>query len=80
VTDILAVASGTIDANASIFEDTDVVGNRLFKAPIEVVTNKQFVFMHAFKTPFKAANVNTSLKVTTSANLDINISVHGYEV
>jgi hypothetical protein len=80
VTDLLVVASGTTDATTSIFEDTDAPGNRLFKAPIEVVTNKQFQLNHAFKTPFKANAVDSVLKVSTSDDLEIDISVHGYEI
>jgi hypothetical protein len=80
VTDIAIVASGTTDATLCIFEDVDIQGNRLFRSPIEVVTNKQFAFAHAFKTPFRADNIDKILKVTTSGNLVVSISVHGYEV
>jgi hypothetical protein len=80
VTDLVIVASGTTNAIVSIYDDTDVLGNRIFRAPIEVVTNKQFEWSHSFKTPFTAPVADTSLKITTSAAIDVDISIHGYEI
>jgi hypothetical protein len=80
ITDFIIIGYGTTDATTSIFEDTDVPGNRLFRGTIEVVTNKGFRIAHGFKTPFRASDINKILKVSTSHNLNIDISVHGYEV
>lgn len=79
-TEFAVIVGGSTDGIISIFDGTDEAGKRLFRGNIEVATNKQFVFEHTFKTPFKGAAADSVLKVTTSAALTVDILLHGYEV
>jgi len=80
VTDVSIIVGGSTDGIVTVFDDTDSTGNRLFKGAIEVATNRQFVFTHQLKTPFKGASDDTILKLTTSAAMTIDVILHGYEV
>jgi hypothetical protein len=80
VTDLKIIVGGTVDGTLKIFDDTDASGNYLFKGDVEVVTNKQFVFSHAFITPFLSSAKGSSLKITTSANMTVDINLDGYEI
>ncbi len=79
ITDLIITCSGNTDAQVKVFDETDSDGNYIFKGTIDVSNNKQFSFNHSFVTPFIADANNNSLKVTTSAGIDIDIVVHGYE-
>lgn len=79
VTDIYLVVSGTTDGNIKIFDETDATGNYLFKATVEVSTNKNFVFSHNFSTPYISSAVGNSWKITTSADIEVDLIGHGYQ-
>jgi hypothetical protein len=80
VTDLWVIVGGTTDGVVTIFDHTDASGSRLFKGAVEVVTNKQFVHCQQLKTPFKGGAIDNILKITTSANMTIDVILHGYEV
>jgi hypothetical protein len=79
VTDLTIVCGGVTDSVVTIFDQTDSSGNRLFKGAIDVVNNKQFLHSQEFVTPYVASAADNVLKLTTSANITIDIMVHGYE-
>jgi len=78
VTDYGIIVSGTTDGIATIFDETNEEGKRLFNGNIEVVTNKQFSRNHSFRVPFQALAIDNSLKLTTSTAIAIDIMIHGY--
>lgn len=80
ITDASIIVGGTTDGIVTLFDNTDATGNRLFKGAIEVTTNKQFVWDHQLKTTFRGAAADNVLKITTSANITIDVILHGYEV
>ena len=77
-TDIVIVISGTTDCQVKLFDETDSAGNYLFKGSIEVATKKNFIFSHAFRTPFVFSGAGHALKITTSADCDLDFMGHGY--
>lgn len=80
ITDLVIVVGGTTDGSIKIFDETDSSGNYIFKGTIDVSNNKQYSFNHAFKTPYLAMAVNNVLKITTSADMTVDVNVHGYEI
>jgi hypothetical protein len=80
VTDLQVSCGGVTDSVVTIFDDTNVLGNRLFNASVDVTNNKQFFANIPLKTPYLGASINNSLKLTTSAAIDIDVIMHGYEV
>lgn len=80
LTDITIVCGGVTDAVVTVFDGTDSSGNRVFKGTIDVSNNKQFSYDHGFRTPQVSSAVNNVLKLTTSANITIDITAHGYEI
>jgi hypothetical protein len=80
LTDLLIICGGVTDANVAIFDETNTQGNRAFNAPVDVSNNKQYSLSQQLKTPYIGKAINNSLKLTTSANISINVVTHGYEV
>lgn len=79
ITDMTIIVGGVTDGVLTIFDETDAAGNRLFKGTIDVSNNKQFSHVHPFSVPFVSAAANNILKVTTTANMTVDIMAHGYE-
>lgn len=80
LTDIVIFASGTTDATLTVFDETDALGNRIFRSFVDVTNNKQFAFSHGFKMPFVSDAADNVLRVTTDADLVFHIGAHGYEI
>jgi hypothetical protein len=80
VTDVIIVASGVTDADVTLFDETDASGNRLIKGSMEVSNNKNTIISFSPITPFISSADDNDLKITTSANIDIDITLHGYEI
>jgi hypothetical protein len=79
VTDFYIIVSGSTDCQMRIFDETDSSGNYIFKANVEVATNKNFIFNHTFVTPYVTSAKGNSWKITTSAACDIDLIGHGYQ-
>lgn len=80
VTDLDVIVGGATDGTISIFNGSgDVAGERIFKASVEVSTNKNFIYSKNFKTPF-IGTLDGAIKITTSAAMTINVLLHGYEI
>jgi hypothetical protein len=80
VTDLDVIVGGATDGTISIFNGAgDVTGERVFRATVDVSTNKNFIYSKNFKTPF-IGTVDGAIKVTTSAAVTVNILLHGYEI
>jgi hypothetical protein len=79
VTDIMIIAYGSTDGQVRIFDETDSTGHYLFKGTLEVATNKNAIISHAFVTPFIQSAVGNSIKITTSAAINIDLMGHGYQ-
>lgn len=80
LTDLTIVCGGTTDAVVTVFDETDATGNRIFRGTIDVSNNKQYTYDHDFKTPQVASAVDNVLKLTTTANITIDVTAHGYEI
>lgn len=80
VTDCLVTGSGNTDATATIFDETNAAGNRLFRATLEVNTKGTIPITVPLRTPFVSTAVDNVLKLTTSADIDVDIILHGYEI
>jgi hypothetical protein len=80
LTDIMVVISGTVDCTATIFDETNAEGNRIFSATA-ALSNQQpsFIFSHGYVTPFIASAAGNEWKLTTNAACTINVSGHGYQ-
>ena len=80
LTDLTIICGGITDGTVTIFDETNSSGNILFKGAIDISNNKQFFFFFSLRTPYVGSTINNSLKITTSAAIDIDIIMHGYEV
>jgi hypothetical protein len=80
LTDIIMNVSGSTDGTVTIFMETDAEGNRLFKGGVNVSQNNQFTMNHAFRVPFESQVADEVLKLTTTANMTVDVMMHGYEV
>jgi hypothetical protein len=80
LTDLSLICGGTTDAVVTIFDETNSTGNIIFKGTIDVSNNRQFAWNHAFSTPYISSAANNDLKITTSANITIDVVAHGYEI
>ena len=80
VTDGLITASGTTDATVSIFDDTDATGARLYRGYLNVSNIGSTVINIPLKTPFLSTAADNVLKLTTSAAIDVDIILGGYEI
>lgn len=60
-----------------IFEDTDITGQRLFRNRFP---NNAPPFSHSFLTPYTSSTVGNSIKVTSTAAVNLDIVLHGYEI
>lgn len=80
LTDLIVICGGVTNATVTIFDETDTVGNRVFKGDIDVANNRQFRMNHAFKVPYSSNATGNILKLTTDANITIDVTAHGYEV
>lgn len=80
VTDfILNIRNNTLGAiTLTIFDDTNVTGNILYKANFEAGSNYDAVCNYV--TAFISSAENKSLKITTSGGLMISGTIQGYEI
>lgn len=79
VTDLsMNIRNSTLGAlTVTLFDDTNGVGNILYKANFEAGSN--FDSISNFITSFVSGAINRSLKITTSGNLMISGTLQGYE-
>jgi hypothetical protein len=80
ITDVTMNVSGTNDGTISLFLNSDAEGSRLFRGSVNVTINKQFLYNHTYKVPFESQTAGHAVKMTTSAAMDIDLMLHGYEV
>lgn len=80
VTDCLITASGTTDGTIKIFDNTDLSGGYLYKGYVNVSTIGTTVISIPLRTPFISSAVDNVLKFTSSANIDVDIILSGYEI
>lgn len=81
VTDLILNFHGATDANVKLFDETDSSGNYLYKANVDVSLigggQPQVI---SLKTPYVASADDNELKITTDADIDVDILLHGYEI
>ncbi len=75
VTDLSVLAGGNTDATVQIFSTIDTV----FNTAIDVSNNRQFIYTKSYKTPWLGRAANDSIVINSSAGIDINITIVGYE-
>jgi hypothetical protein len=80
VTDFLITASGATDGLIKIFDETDATGNYLYKGYVNVSAVGTTIICLPLRTPFVSSAVDNILKLTTDANIDVDIILHGYEI
>ena len=80
VTDCIITANGTTDANVSIFDGTDVPGNRLFYGFLDPSANFSIQIPIHLRVPFISSAPNNALRLTTTAGIDCSVVLHGYEI
>lgn len=80
ITDMIIICGGVTDARVTIFDETNSSGNILFDGLIDVSNNKQYSLNHSFRIPYKSSAANNSIKLTTTADIVIDIILHGYEI
>lgn len=80
LTDLIIVAQGNTDAVITIFDKDNEEGHIVFKGKIDVSMNRQYSFNHAFRVPFESDAKDNSLRLTTSAAINIDVVCHGYEI
>lgn len=79
VTDLDIIVGGTADGTITVFNGAgDIEGSRLFKGAVDVSNNKQFSYVKSFKTPFVGTK-NGTISITTTADMTVDIILHGYE-
>lgn len=75
---VMNIRNNTLGAiTVTIFDETNAVGNVLYKANFEAGSN--FDTAANFITSFVSSNINRSLKITTSGGLMISGTFQGYE-
>ena len=79
LTDIFVFAHGSTDGILTIFSDTNVNGNRIYNNEVKVATNTPLNFSHPYKVGL-ISGVDEAIKITTSAAIDCNIGLFGYEI
>ena len=81
VTDMTLAFTWATDATVKIFDETDSSGNYLYKSVVDVSLIWWWAIYHLnYHTPFVAATVDNILKITTSADIDIDTVLHWYEI
>jgi hypothetical protein len=79
ITMIVVNVSGSTDGRIQIFDETNAVDKWFFNAYVEVSTNKTFSQVLPFTPAAIMLAVDNSLKITTTAAVDVDILVVGYE-
>jgi hypothetical protein len=81
ITSFTLFGSGTTDSIITLFDQTDVAGNRLFRGFFDVSTNSPiFTSTYLGDSPFISSTENNTLKFSSSAGVDIFGALYGYEI
>lgn len=80
ITDYLLVISGNVDGRVTVFDETDVQGNRLINGFFDVSINAPLSIVSNLRTPFMASAADDILRLTSTTALDVDISLNGYEI
>ena len=80
VTDIIITGFGATDAYLTLFDETDVAGQRLYRGQFDVSVNGAQYLVISLRVPYVSIAADNDLKVTTSADLDFDIIINGYEI
>lgn len=79
VTDMFVSATGTTDAEARIFDETDEPGKRLFLATLDPSAQNSIYIPINLRVPFVSSAKDNVIKLTTTAAVKISVNLHGYE-
>ena len=80
VTDLIIAVSGNTDGTMTIFDETNVTGKRLWRGVLDP-SNQFGIYLHIpLGVPFASSGDGNKLRITTDANIAVDIVVHGYVV
>lgn len=81
ITSYTIFGSGTTDATVTIYDQTDVTGNRMLVGFFDVTVNSPIAISSFMgDCPFISAAANNSLKLTTTASINLFGVFFGYEI